>query len=117
MSYGTLTSLIAGQATGDQAPGGVEGLLMQLFPFVLIIVVFYFLLIRPQQKRAKEHAAMLAAIKIGDEVITTGGLVGRVSGLTDNYVTLEIAQGVKVRVVRVQLVGLKAPEGANAESK
>lgn len=116
MSYATLASLAIGQAAGDpSAPAGVEGLLMQLFPFVLIIVVFYFLLIRPQQKRAKEHAAMLGAIKIGDEVITTGGLLGRVAGSTDNYLTLEIAQGVKVRVVRMQVAGLKAPEGAETK--
>lgn len=83
-----------------QGVGG-EGGLMGLLPFVLIFVVFYFLLIRPQQKRAKEHKAMVGALKRGDKVVTSGGIVGKVSKVVDEeYVEVEIASDVKVKVVR-----------------
>jgi len=74
---------------------------MGLLPFVLIFVVFYFLLIRPQQKRAKEHKSMVEALKRGDKVVTSGGIVGKVSKVVDDqYVEVEIASDVKVKVVR-----------------
>jgi len=74
---------------------------MGLLPFVLIFVVFYFLLIRPQQKRAKEHKSMVEALKCGDKVVTSGGIVGKVSKVVDDqYVEVEIASDVKVKVVR-----------------
>ncbi len=66
----------------------------------MIFVVFYFLLIRPQQKRAKEHAATIAAVQKNDEVITGGGLMGKVTKVTDDYVEVEIATGVKVKAVK-----------------
>jgi len=80
------------------APGG--GPFEFLFPMALIFLIFYFLLIRPQQRRQKEQDAMLAAIEKGDEVITTGGLHGKVVGTTDDTLTLEIAvlKGDRVRV-------------------
>lgn len=84
-----------------QGAGGADGGLMGLLPFVLIFVVFYFLLIRPQQKRAKEHKAMVDALKRGDKVVTSGGIVGKVSKVVDDqYVEVEIASDVKVKVVR-----------------
>ncbi|MEK7207386.1 MAG: preprotein translocase subunit YajC [Pseudomonadota bacterium] len=66
----------------------------------VLFAAFYFILIRPQAKRAKEHKAMIAAIAKGDEVVTMGGVLGRVSGLSDAYVTVEIAAGVEVKVQR-----------------
>ena len=84
-----------------QGIGGGDGGLMGLLPFVLIFVVFYFLLIRPQQKRAKEHKSMVEALKRGDKVVTSGGIVGKVSKVVDDqYVDVEIASDVKVKVVR-----------------
>lgn len=84
-----------------QTAGGAEGGLMGLMPFVLIFVVFYFLLIRPQQKRAKEHQAMVSGLKRGDKVITSGGIVGKVSKVVDDqHVEVEIANDVKVKIVR-----------------
>ena len=84
-----------------QGVGGADGGLMGLLPFVLIFVVFYFLLIRPQQKRAKEHKSMVEALKRGDKVVTSGGIVGKVSKVVDDqYVEVEIASDVKVKVVR-----------------
>ena len=83
------------------AGGGLEGL-MQFAPLVLIFIVFYFLMIRPQQKRQKEHQALVKAAKRGDRIVTSGGILGVITKAndTDNEVEVEIAQGVKVRVVR-----------------
>lgn len=100
-----------------QAGGvGAEGLTTFL-PFVLIFVVFYFLLIRPQQKRAKEHRAMVQNLRRGDRVVTAGGIVGKVSRAPeDGEVEIEIAESVKVKVVREtisQVMSKSAPpEGA-----
>ena len=78
---------------------------------VLMFVVLYFLMIRPQMKRAKEHRAMIDALQRGDEVVTAGGVLGRISKLNENYVTLEVASNVEIQVQRssVQLV---LPKGA-----
>jgi len=74
-------------------PGPLGGLL----PMILVLVVFYFLLIRPQQKKAKDHQTMIDALKKNDQVVTTGGLYGRVTEIKDSVVSLEIARGVTVR--------------------
>ena len=86
-----------------QAAGGTGGAsgLEAMFPLILIFVVFYFLLIRPQQKKAKEHKAMLEAVRRGDKVVTGGGILGTVTKVSDDQeITVEIADGVKVRVQR-----------------
>lgn len=83
---------------------------MQLLPLVLIFVVFYFLLIRPQTKRAKEHKEMVGKLQSGDEVVTNGGLLGRIAEVGDNFITLEVADGVTIRVQRFQVSQLM-PKG------
>jgi preprotein translocase subunit YajC len=84
-----------------QAAGGAQpSALVQLLPLILIFVVFYFLLIRPQAKRAKEHKAMVAALAAGDEVVTSGGILGKVTEAGEQFLTVEIAEGVRVRVQR-----------------
>jgi preprotein translocase subunit YajC len=84
-----------------QAAGGAQpNAFMQLLPLVLIFVVFYFLLIRPQAKRAKEHKAMVAALGVGDEVATSGGILGKVTETGDQFLTLEVAEGVRVKIQR-----------------
>jgi len=84
-----------------QAAGGAQpNAFMQLLPLVLIFVVFYFLLIRPQAKRAKEHKAMVAALGVGDEVATAGGVLGKVTETGDQFLTLEVAEGVRVKIQR-----------------
>ncbi len=84
--------------------GGALGGLGGLLPIVLIFVVFYFLLIRPQQKKAKDHRAMVAAVRRGDKVVTGGGLIGVVTKVvSDTEVQIELAQGVKVRVIKATL--------------
>ena len=86
------------QAAGGSA-GGLE-MITSFAPFILIFVVMWFLLIRPQQKKAKEHRAMLGALQKGDEVVTAGGLIGKVTKLSEQYATVEIAPGVETPVQR-----------------
>jgi len=94
-----------------QAAGGAQpNALMQLLPLVLIFVVFYFLLIRPQAKRAKEHKAMVAALAEGDEVVTSGGLLGKITETGEQFLTVEIADGVRVKVQR-HTVSAVLPKG------
>jgi len=81
-------------------PSGTAGVLVGILPWLLIFVIFYVLMIRPQQRRAKEHQAALNAVKKGDEVITGGGIRGRVTKVSDDEAEVEIAQGVKIRVVK-----------------
>ncbi|HCU52732.1 MAG TPA: preprotein translocase subunit YajC [Gammaproteobacteria bacterium] len=96
-----LNFFIASAHAADPAPAGAPGGgIMSFLPLIVIFVIFYFLLIRPQSKRAKEHRAMIAALAKGDEVVTGGGLLGRVADLDENYVTLEIAPNVSVKVQR-----------------
>jgi len=83
-----LLSLITAQAAGA-APGG-ENALMGMLPIILMFVILYFLMIRPQMKRQKEHRKMVAALAKGDEVITSGGMLGKVTKVGDNYITVEI---------------------------
>lgn len=89
------------------APGSAW---MQLLPLVLIFVVFYFLLIRPQTKRAKEHKEMVAKLQSGDEVVTNGGLLGRITEVGDNFVSLEVADKVTIKVQKFQVAQLM-PKG------
>jgi preprotein translocase subunit YajC len=92
-------------AAWAQAGGGASGppTLVNFLPLVLVFVVFYFLLIRPQQQKAKEHRVLLDNLKKNDEIITSGGLYGRVLALADDVVTVEIAPNVKVRINRPQI--------------
>jgi preprotein translocase subunit YajC len=97
--------MFIGQAWA-QGAGGAGGDLLGLLPIVLMFVVLYFLMIRPQMKRSKEHKAMIEALQKGDEVVTAGGVVGRVAKIGDNYVSLQVADNVEITVQRpsVQLV-------------
>ncbi len=87
------------QAAGA-APGGAFG---GLIPIILIFAIMYFLLIRPQQKKVKQHQAMVAALRRGDQVVTQGGLIGKVSKVKDGELEVELAEGVKVRVVQATI--------------
>ena len=95
------------QAAGP-APAGAGAM-----PFIMMavfVVIFYFLLIRPQQKKQKEHQAMLSKLAVGDEVVTTGGIVGKISEISDNFITLEIAEGTRIKVQRFHVTSL-VPKG------
>ena len=87
-------------AAADANPNSGSAILIGIAPWLLIFVIFYMLMIRPQQKRVKEHQAAIAAIKKGDEVITGGGIRGRVTKVSDDEAEVEIAQGVRIRVVK-----------------
>jgi len=88
------------QAAPAGQPGGTAAFMIQMFPLLAIFVIFYFLMIRPQQRRVKEHQARISAVKKGDEVVTGGGIRGKVTKVSDDEAEVEIAQGVKVRVVK-----------------
>ena len=97
------TPAFAQAASGASASGGTASTLFFLGQFVLIGLIFYFLIIRPQQKRANAHQALIAAVKRGDQVVTAGGIVGKVTKVEDRMVEVEIASGVKVRVIKATL--------------
>ena len=91
-------------AAAGAAPSGATAFLSSgLLPMVLIFVIFWFLLIRPQQKQMKEHRAKVAGVKKGDGVVTGGGLIGKVTKVDDDTVEIEIANGVKVKAVKATL--------------
>jgi preprotein translocase subunit YajC len=92
------------------APQGQGDPLMSFLPLVLIFIVFYFLLIRPQSKKAKEHKQMVEALAKGDEVVTNGGLLGRITKIGENFIELEVAEGTSVRVQRNAIANLM-PKG------
>lgn len=102
-----ISSAYAQAAAG--APDATSSM-MQFLPIVLMFVVLWFLMIRPQQKRAKEHQAMLNALAKGDEVVTGGGIAGRVAKIGENYVSVEIAEGVEIQVQKPAIV-LTLPKG------
>ena len=95
-------------AQGTSLFGGSD-MLTQLLPFVLIFVIMYFLILRPQQKRAKDHTELIKNLRRGDTVITTGGLVGKVTKVVDDeQIEVEIADGVRVRQIRSMVSGVRA---------
>lgn len=94
------------------APAGGPPAWVQYLPFVAMVVIFWFLILRPQMKQQKEHKAKLAQIKKGDEVLTGGGLIGRVLKVDDTYAEVEIAQGVKVKALKSTIVDVIPPAGA-----
>jgi len=99
-------------AHAQTAAGAADptGGLMQFLPMIVIIAAMYFLMIRPQMKKAKEHQSLLAGLAKGDEVVTQGGIVGKVTKVGENYVSVEIAEGTEV-VVQKPSIGLVLPKG------
>ena len=102
-----------------QDVGGTAGVIMQMLPLILIFVVFYFLLIRPQQKKMKDHREMLGQLKRGDRVVTAGGIVATITKVKDgsDEIEAEIAPNVKVMVGRGTIGSVLRPEAANDEAK
>ena len=97
-------------AQGAPGLGGEGGILMSLLPFILIFVIMYFLILRPQQKRVKAHQEMVKNVRRGDSVVTSGGLVGKVTKVsdTDDHIEIEIADGVRVRQMRGMISEVRA---------
>ncbi|MDP9422896.1 MAG: preprotein translocase subunit YajC [Pseudomonadota bacterium] len=104
----TMNSLLAAAA----APSGTAAFFFNVFPLLLVFVIFWFLMIRPQQRRMKEHQAQIAAVKKGDRVVTGGGLIGKVVKVTDNEVEVELGQGVRVTAVKSTLTQVIDPTAA-----
>jgi preprotein translocase subunit YajC len=92
-----------------QIPGGDSGMLMSLLPFILIFVIMYFLILRPQQRRVKQHQEMVKNVRRGDTVVTSGGLVGKVTKVVDDdQIEVEIAENVRVRQARQMISDVRA---------
>ena len=99
--------MLISEAWAQGLGGGGGDFLVQLFPLILIFVVFYFLLIRPQQAKAKAHREMLSGVKRGDRVVTGGGIIGLVTKvITDSEVQVELAEGVRVRVLKATITDI-----------
>jgi len=103
-------------AMGANGAGGQGGGFGAFLPLILMFAIFYFLLIRPQQKKAKMHKAMLSDLKKGDRVVSTGGLHGTVTGLTADLVTVEIAPKVRVKIGRASVAGAINKDGTPKDS-
>lgn len=103
-------------AYAQAAPGaGGPGPIVTILPFILIFVIMYFMVIRPQQKKAREHQDLLSKLKRNDEVMTSGGIYGKVVDLKETIVTLEVAPNVKIRVHRPQIAAVLTGEKAAAK--
>ena len=109
MSFFIADAMAAPPAAGQGDP------LMSFLPLIFIFVVFYFLLIRPQSKKAKEHREMVAALAKGDEVVTSGGLLGRITQVGENFVQVKVADGVEVKIQK-QSIATLMPKGTVKES-
>ncbi|MEG3176091.1 preprotein translocase subunit YajC [Sphingomonas sp. RB3P16] len=97
------TPAFAQTAGATAGPDGFLAMIVQFAPLLLVFVVFYFLILRPQQKRAREQAATIGAVKKGDSVVTAGGVVGKVTKVEDAFVEVEIAPSIKIKVVKATL--------------
>lgn len=103
-------------AYAQAAGAGQPNPLMSLVPFIFIFVIFYFLMIRPQQKRMKQEQEMLKSLGKGDEIFTKSGILGTIYGMTDRIITLEIAEGIRIKVLRSEVAG-KSSKIFEAEAK
>ena len=104
------------QAT-TAAPVATQSPLTSFIPFALVFLVFYFLMIKPQKKRLQEEQSLIAALGKGDEIYTKSGMLGTISGLTDRIVTLEISEGVKIKILKSQVGGLAKKLFEKAETQ
>lgn len=100
-------------ATTAAAPDGMSAFLVQMMPLLLIFIVFWFLIFRPQQQRAKQHRAKLDAVKKNDQVVTGGGLIGKVTKVDGDNIEIEIAPNVRVKAVKATLTDVVSPTTAN----
>lgn len=101
-----ISNALAGGIGGGAGAAGIA----EFLPLILLFVIFYFMLIRPQMKRAKEHKALVSGIEKGDEIITNGGLLGKITDLGENFIVLEIASGTEVKLQRTAITAV-VPKG------
>ncbi len=100
---------LSAQDTGSAKPQPAGGAFGMFLPMILVFAIFYFLMIRPQQKQRKQHQALLQNLKKGDDVVTTSGIHAKVTGVADNLVTLEIADNVRIKLDKSQVATVKQP--------
>lgn len=100
-------------AHAQSAPAAQPSMIESLLPLVVIFGIFYFLVIRPQANRMRKHQDALKTLKKGDEVLTSGGILGTIRGMTDKWVTLEISQGVEIKALKSQIAGLAKDAATN----
>lgn len=108
---------LAQQAPAGAPSGAPASPLLNLVPFVVMLGIMYMLMIRPQMKKQKQHQEFLVQLKRGDEVVTSSGILGRIEGLTDIFATLEIAPGVRIKILRTQIASSGAAVTASQEAK
>jgi preprotein translocase subunit YajC len=101
-----LVSLVSSASAQEAAAAPQQGGFASMIPFILIFLVFYFLMIRPQKKKMQQEQDLLKALKKGDEIYTKSGILGKISGLTEKIVTIEVAEGTRLKVLRSQVGGL-----------
>jgi preprotein translocase subunit YajC len=104
---------LGGGGGGGEGAGGFTGFI----PLILMFVIFYFLLIRPQQKKTKDHRQMISNLKKGDRIVTSGGIHGRITGMDESTITVEIADKVRVKVVRGNVSNLSQPAAQSQPDK
>ncbi len=111
---GAIVWLNSVPAYAAAAAGGSAPFYMQLLPFIAIFAIFYFLIIRPQSKRQKEHQTFVSKLKRGDQVVTASGIFGKVNGITDQFVMLEVSDGVNIRILKTQIASAVTEGSTNA---
>ena len=104
-----MTQILLGIAQQGTSGGGASSLVQGFLPMILIIGVMYLIVLRPQMRKQKETQRMLSELKKGDDVVTTGGIVGRISGVKDDEITLQVQEGVRLRVLRSAITGRHKP--------
>lgn len=109
-----MVSLVYAMGSTGGGAGGQGGSFGAFIPLILMFAIFYFLLIRPQQKKAKQHREMVSSLKKGDKIVSSGGLHGTVTGLTDAVVTVEIAPKVRVKISRGSVSGVAKKDQASS---
>jgi preprotein translocase subunit YajC len=112
-----LVDIVYAMGQGAGGEGGGQGGFTAFIPLILMFVIFYFLLIRPQQKKNKDHRQMISNLRKGDKIVTSGGLHGRITGLDENTLTVEIAEKVRVKVNRNHIAALVNPGSHAAPAK
>ncbi len=106
-------ALAEGGAAAAKGPSVFESLL----PIIFIMLVFYFLMIRPQQKKAKEHQALVSGLKPGDEVVTSGGIIGKIRSVTETFVTVEVSSNTTIKVLKGNISVMTDPKAAPQPAK
>lgn len=106
----SLLSFVISDAHAQTAAGDPSGGIMGFLPFVVMIAILYFMMIRPQMKKAKEHKSLMEALQKGDEVVTQGGMAGRIAKVGENYVQLEVSEGTVIPVQKASVVAV-LPKG------